>query len=465
MRGVRLVSVAFVAMLGLVVGAPMVAQAGSAPVLGWTPQTSSSPSTFNFGAVSASGTSQTFTLKNSGGSATSALKLSPIASSSGFSISSDHCTALSLGPKKTCTVQITYTPTGAASDQATLTAMSKKPAATGQIILQGTLATPNVQIVPTGQTSPVSPFDLGAQAPSGVGSQEFTATNIGTAATSTYTFTGPANPAFSVTQDTTTPCDGSALAVNASCTFTVTYTGPADCGTATGFSDSVSLGSYASQAVQGECVLAIAVVPTNHTFVSPATQSFTVANTGNETGSLAAPSVSGDKFSIGSGDTCTAGFFAPGATCSVPVTYSPDTCEYSGFDSGTLDASMSLGASQASTSAPLGGFPTSCVSITPTSHLFGPGSSFTYTVTNNGSQNVTLSPELDFVGGSLNSSSTCGSSLASGGSCTYVVDYHPTACGQTLISGKLRVNVTPETATTSYQITASTNGFLSSCPT
>jgi hypothetical protein len=253
--------------------------------------------------------------------------------------------------------------------------------------------------------------------------------------------------------------------VNASCSFTVTYTGPADCGTATGFSDSVSLGSYAGQAVQGECVLALSMSPPHHTFdPTDLTDSFTVTNTGNEPGSLAAPSVSGDRFSIGSGDTCTAGFFGPSATCGVPVTYSPDTCEYTAQDTGTLSANISLGATQTSASASLAGTPTSCVSITPSSHGIQSGLSFDFTVTNNGSQNVTLSPQLLFLGGSPDSAGTCGSSLASGGSCTYQVDFHSTACRQNEISGKLHVNLTPETSTTSYQITASVEGFLSSCP-
>jgi hypothetical protein len=468
MRGVRLVSVAFVAMLGLVVGAPLAAQAGSAPVLGWTPQTSSSPSTFNFMAVSASGTSQTFTLKNSGGSATSALKISLSPSSSGFSIAQNHCTMLSIGPKKTCTVQINYTPTGAASDTATLTAMSKKPAATGQIILQGTLATPNVQIVPDGGSSPISPYDFGAQGPgSGVG-RAFTATNVGTAATGTYTFTGPSDAAFSVAQSSA-PCDGSPLGVGASCSFTVFYTGPADCGTATGFSDTISLGSYASQAVQGECVLAISMTPDNFRFgESSPTQSFTVTNTGNETGTLAAPTVTGRGFSIGSGNTCTGGL-APAATCSVPVTYSPATCEYTGEDLGTLTAGISLGSTQTSAKAGLGGIPpTQCITLTPPFFTFNTaGQSQLFTVTNSGPETADLSlkpffPENSLFG--LGSSGTCGTSLASGASCTYEVDASTTAPCGTVATTDFIVFAQGETSNGKNQFSSNLEIKTPACP-
>jgi hypothetical protein len=101
-----------------------VASAGTPPSLSW----SSSSGSFDYGTVQAGQTpSLTFTLTNSGGSATGALTVS-LPSPSPFSVTSDNCTGTSLGPGKSCTVTVQYTP-ATSSDSATLTATSKK---TGQ---------------------------------------------------------------------------------------------------------------------------------------------------------------------------------------------------------------------------------------------------------------------------------------------------------------------------------------------
>ena len=69
--------------------------------------------------------------------ATGALKVS-LTGSSAFSITADTCTARSLGPKKSCSVTVQYAPTTAgSSDTGTLTAMSKKPAASASASLTG----------------------------------------------------------------------------------------------------------------------------------------------------------------------------------------------------------------------------------------------------------------------------------------------------------------------------------------
>jgi len=193
-------------MVGLVAGAaPIAAQAGSAPALRWTPQTASEspPPTYDFGAVSASGASRTFTLKNSGGSATSALKVSLSTTASGFSIRADHCSALSIGPRKTCTVRIHYTPTGATSDQAALTAISKKPAATGSISLRGKSATP-----PVITSSDHTTFAVGSAG-------SFTVTTTpGTPSTTTITETGslPSGVTFTDNGDGTATLAGTPAA-------------------------------------------------------------------------------------------------------------------------------------------------------------------------------------------------------------------------------------------------------------
>ena len=134
MRGLRrIIFAAAAATVALAI--PAAGQAGGAPAIAWTPTTSAG--TFNYGTIDAGTTpTQTFTLTNSGGSATSQLGVS-LSGSSAFTITSDKCSTKSIGTKKTCTVTVQYAPTGNGTDSATLRATSAKPAATATITLTG----------------------------------------------------------------------------------------------------------------------------------------------------------------------------------------------------------------------------------------------------------------------------------------------------------------------------------------
>lgn len=122
----------------------------TAPSIAWSPATSGA---FDFGTVFSGSSSQTFTLTNTGSTATSALKvtLTLASGSSGFTITADACSATSLGPKKTCTVSVSYAFTAnGESDSATLTATSKKPAARATLALTGKSMSPNQTFSYTG---------------------------------------------------------------------------------------------------------------------------------------------------------------------------------------------------------------------------------------------------------------------------------------------------------------------------
>src|SRR6478672_5876025 len=87
-----LVALGFVAVAVLVQSAG----AGSAPSIAFSPNSNS------YGTIDSGTTaSKNFTLKNNGGSATGALTVS-VSGSAAFSKTADTCTAVSLGPKKTC---------------------------------------------------------------------------------------------------------------------------------------------------------------------------------------------------------------------------------------------------------------------------------------------------------------------------------------------------------------------------
>ena len=82
------------------------AAATGPPALAWAPATADG---YNYGTLTAGHTAATtFTLTNTGGTATSALKIT-LTGAGAFTKTADTCTGTSLGPRKTCTVTLTYT--------------------------------------------------------------------------------------------------------------------------------------------------------------------------------------------------------------------------------------------------------------------------------------------------------------------------------------------------------------------
>src|SRR6266545_586956 len=115
---------------------PAAGQAEGEPSLAFTPSTNGA---YDYGTVVVCQTaSQTFTLTNSGGSATAALTVA-LTGSAAFTKTADACTATSLGPGKSCSVTVVYSPTAAGqSDTATLAASGRKAAASTSLTLTGT---------------------------------------------------------------------------------------------------------------------------------------------------------------------------------------------------------------------------------------------------------------------------------------------------------------------------------------
>ena len=125
---------------------PAAGQAASTPAaLAWS-EGGSTLTPYSYGTLDAGATaSQTFTLTNSGGRASAALTVA-LTGSSAFSISSDSCTATSLGPAKSCQVTVAYSPSAAgASDGATLTVTGMQaPATSLNLAGSGASSTGNV---------------------------------------------------------------------------------------------------------------------------------------------------------------------------------------------------------------------------------------------------------------------------------------------------------------------------------
>jgi VCBS repeat-containing protein len=128
----------FVALFALVL--PAGAVAAGAPALSFD------PAVWDYGTLAAGTTaSKTFALTNTGGAASAALTVSITGSgAAAFTKTADGCSATSLGPGKSCSVTVEYSPSaGGATDTARLTVSSKKPAANASASLTGTGASVN----------------------------------------------------------------------------------------------------------------------------------------------------------------------------------------------------------------------------------------------------------------------------------------------------------------------------------
>jgi len=231
--------VAAAAMGMLVAGTP--AQAAAAPALGWSPTTSAG--TYDFGTVDGVGhqsATQMFTLTNSGRSSTGTLAGVALTNSSGtaFSIISDGCTGLSLGPNRSCQVTVHYAPTtNGEIDSATLTATGEHAAAS--ITLTGHGGTADLTLSPgtltgtDGNGTNAYNYDFGLVGSGITDTYTFTVTNSGTGTSNTLqippcctTGTG-----FTLSND---HVSGSPLAPGGTATFDLTFS--ATCTAPTTFS-------------------------------------------------------------------------------------------------------------------------------------------------------------------------------------------------------------------------------------
>jgi hypothetical protein len=121
-------------------GQAAAAPSAAGPSISWSPTAGPPPPTFDFGSQTGVVT-QAFKLTNSGGTATSALKIT-VSPSPPFAITVDGCTGTSLGPKKSCSVTVSFSPTVGVSATGTLAAASNKPTASASLTLKGSGAVP-----------------------------------------------------------------------------------------------------------------------------------------------------------------------------------------------------------------------------------------------------------------------------------------------------------------------------------
>ncbi len=122
--------------VGILTAVAVLAGAGTASASPRAASLAFTPAPYNYGQVPAGkAASRTFTLANTGGTATGKLRVR-LTGPTAFTMTGDTCRN-TLKPGKTCTVTVRFAPTSAASLNATLTAAGKKHGATATDALTG----------------------------------------------------------------------------------------------------------------------------------------------------------------------------------------------------------------------------------------------------------------------------------------------------------------------------------------
>lgn len=383
-------------------------------------QVTVSASTLSFGSLAVGNTSaaRTITLTNKGSAAVS---LAGVGVSGPFAIASNTCPA-SLAAAANCAVGVTFTPAATGTASGTLTFTDSALNSPQTVTLSGTGTAP--------VTLSATSLSFGTVAVGATSSAK--SVTITNQQSSALTFSGiTVGGAFAIATNTCGPT----LAAGAACTVGITFT-PTATGAATGtltITDSapgsprtVNLsgtgGSTTTPVTLSASTLSFGTVVVGNT--STAT---TVTLTNRQSAPLNTLSVSiGGPFAIAS-NTCGT-TVAAGASCAVGVTFTPPS---TGASTGTLTFTDS--ASNSPQKVSLSGTGASPVSLSAASLNFGvvavgaTSASQTVTITNATAAAITVAGIT--VTGDFADTTTCASTIPSGGNCAVTVTFTPTAGG------------------------------------
>ena len=420
---------------------------GSAPVA------SLSPASLTFPAqpVGTSGNAQAVTLTNTGNAT---LTITSISASGDYS-QTNTCGS-SLGTSAGCSLSVTFKPTATGTRTGAVTIADNASPATQTVSLTGTGTAPAVSLCPTSLSFPAQVVGTSSIA------QAVTLTNTGNA---TLTIT---SISASGDYSQTNTC-GSSVAASASCSLSVTFK-PTTTGTRTGAVTITDNASPPTQTVSltGSGTLApnVSLSAISLTFppqvagTSSSPQSVTLKNTGKGTLSISGITAGGD---FSQTNTCGSSV-APGASCTIKVTFKPTTA---GTRTGTV--TITDNASPATQTIKLTGTGVGpVVSLTPTSLTFpaqavGTRSSpQSVTLKNTGNMNLSITSIK--ASGDFSQTNTCGSNVAPGASCTIKVTFKPTATGTRTGAVTITDNASPATQTVSLKGTGGATAAVGFSP-
>ena len=386
----------------------------------------------------------TVTVKNTSNFATN-ITFSNISTTGPFAVSGGTCSTSGAGiaQNATCTITVTFTPTGTAASSGNLSITDNATGSPQLVALSGTTTaqTISVTVTPGTLTFPATlqnttsnPMSVTVKNTS-TGGGTITFTNISTGE-------GP----FAVSGGTCST-DASPLAAGASCTIAVTFT---PTGTAAS-SGTLTIADNAPNSPQSVPlngttlipVISVQITPGSLTFPATAQNttsspmSVTVKNTSTGGGTISFTSISagdGGPFAV-SGGTCStdASPIAAGASCTIAVTFTPSGTDPS---SGTL--SIADNAPNSPQSVPLNGttlVPQTTVTVAPTSLTFpstlqnATSAPMPVTVTNTSNNGAVISfSQISASGPFAVASGSCidTNGVTVGNSCTINVTFTPT---------------------------------------
>jgi hypothetical protein len=307
----------------------------------------------------------------------------------------------------------------------------------------------------SGSPQSIAVSGLGTEVKLSATSESFPAIAVGqTSAPQTVTLTNVGSTALSITSISvagTNPSDftetnncGSSVAASGSCTLTFTFH-PTATGTRSASVSITDNGGASPQTISlsgtggTSSGAQVQLSPSTVTFYAPIAvgqtttnpKTVTLTNTGTATLSITSIAMSGaDPSDFSQTNTCGSSV-AAGATCTISINFQPTA-----IDTRTASVSISDNAAGSPQTVPLSG-PGTYVKLSgnghgfPTTTVGQTSSPYSVTLTNVGPTALTISSIT--LGGTNPSDFTetnnCGSSVASNGSCTLTMTFHPTVTG------------------------------------
>src|SRR2546425_1231536 len=305
------------------------------------PAVTLAPTNLAFGTQRLSTTSpaQTVTLTNSGFffNDTATTEIYTLSLHDALPISGTTCTnGATVVAGASCLVNLTFTPTAASARTTTVTITDDAASSPQSVSLAGTGIVPAVTLAPTNLAFGTQRLSTTSPA------QTVTLTNSGTATLSiTSIALAGSNPGdFAVAGSGVAPCPlaGGPVAASASCAFTVTFT-PAATG---GRAATVTITDDAPGSPQSVSLTGTRVTPPTATLsatssafgnqrvgTTSAAQNLTLTNNGGTPLNLTSITITGAQaadFAFAAGNTCPtgAGSVAPGASCTISISFTPE---------------------------------------------------------------------------------------------------------------------------------------------
>jgi hypothetical protein len=425
---------------------------------GTVPVATLSATSLNFGTQLVNTTSgpQSVTLTNTG--------LAPLTvgtvsiAGTGFSLSgAAGCAVLASGA--VCTIPVTFTPTSTTVFSATLNFTDNAAGSPQIVTLSGTGVVPMASLSTSSLAFGSQPVATTSAA------QTVTVTNTGGSplTISSVAVTGTNAAAFAVTSTCAAP-----LAASASCTVSVTFA-PASAGPASAtltLTDNAA-GSPQSITLSGTGTVPVAALSASSlTFgtqivnTTSASQSVTLTNTGLAPLTVGTVLIAGAGFSLSGATTCAV--LAPGAACTIPVTFTPTSTS---VFSATLNfTDNAAGSPQGVTLSGTGVLPTVTASVSTLTFaaqtVNTTSAAQTITLTNTSAVPLSIS-SVALIGTNaayFAKTTTCGATLAAAGTCMISVAFTPGVAG----SATAAITVTDNAATSPQMIALSGSGAVPS---